>query len=481
MLEGSILKQLKETHPSFGNGRSLNFGVYYKNTLVALCHALEDSILDFVDSQPLVITAFQRGKWYLQEADRYGEIANRAEQIVIMASSDTGFREHPTSQRSNVALVDLDDQDPVAQEWHLIILAPDYTAMVLCQELSPDDYGPTGVPEKDLERKFYGFWTFEPRLVLETAKLAIAHIGSYQPDLQQALKSHTQRIGDQVTSYDVLNLPAGESLGNIVSRVVDYLQASQDELSQNSIDQYWSSGKLNHNLVSNELQAFLRVAELMDYSDVSNQRVSAEVAALAEALGQLLDLPAWQVHRLRLAGLLHRLAFLQNVSAILPSDEAAYPVDLDPSAPPSCPLILGTQVLRTMPRLRAVSTIITHQTEWWDGSGQPAGLAGDEIPLESRILGLASEFQQQLAQFEPTDVGLERFDGVRNADDLDQALATCAQQAGSRWDPKLVDALTLLVNGLKQGLSLSVTLPKIASGLWMLDSHSEDDLLQLYR
>ena len=44
MLEGSILQKLDAAHSQ--NGRPLNLGVYYKNTLVALCHALEDFILE---------------------------------------------------------------------------------------------------------------------------------------------------------------------------------------------------------------------------------------------------------------------------------------------------------------------------------------------------------------------------------------------------------------------------------------------------
>jgi DICT domain-containing protein len=145
MLEGSILQKLETAHR--GSKRPLNFGVYYKNTLVALCHALEDFILQS-DSAPLMVTAFQRGKWYLQEAERYGELADKSSQVAIMAAPDAGFAEHPTSQRANVALVNLDVTDPVAQEWHLMILSETYTAMVLCQELSTTDYGVKGPPEK---------------------------------------------------------------------------------------------------------------------------------------------------------------------------------------------------------------------------------------------------------------------------------------------------------------------------------------------
>ncbi len=468
MLEGSILQQLRDAHRS-GNAdgkRSLNFGVYYKNTLVALCHALEDAILAH-DHEPLMITAFQRGKWYLQEADRYGEIAEKAPQIVILASGDAGFQEHPTSQRENVALVTLDASDPVAQEWHLVIASPNYTAMVLCQELSEADYETAGAPRHDLERKFYGLWTFESRLVLETIELLIAHVARYNSTLHQQLREQLEAIATQIQQAPPSDLSTITDLGDIASRVVDYLQNSQHIEIRG---QDWGFGALTHlddNLTSNELQAFLRIAQLLDQTDLSNPMAAAEVAALAEAMGQLLDLPAWQLHRLRLAGLLHRIALLQTVGTELQPSMPRY--GDDPVAP-SCALVPGVQVLRTMQRLKAIATILTHQQESWDGRGYPAGLAGDEIPLESRILGLVSCFQQRLAIQGNgiTDSGPEA---------LSRALTNCQDEQGDRWDPKLVEILSLLVNGLQQGLSLAVTVPRIAAGLWLLDSHAEDDLL----
>ena len=87
MLAGSILHKLvrdRKNTPSSeeesnGSGRtSLNFGVYYKNTLVALCHALEDAVLA-TKTSPLMVTAFQKGKWYLQEADRFSDLDDTAD------------------------------------------------------------------------------------------------------------------------------------------------------------------------------------------------------------------------------------------------------------------------------------------------------------------------------------------------------------------------------------------------------------------
>lgn len=465
MLEGSILYQLKLAHQSTQVGkRPLNFGVYYKNTLVALCHALEDCILQ-CSTPPLVITAFQRGKWYLQEADRYAELADKSRQVVIMAAPDAGFAEHPTSQRSNVELVSLAPDDPVAQEWHLIILAPTYSAMVLCQELLVEDYGKQGQPSNDLERKFYGFWTFESNLVRETMELAIAHIHAYNPALAEQLTAHLQAIAQaQMTERD--------DLSAVVAQVVDYLQTSQSGLGDRASAVRPTTAQqhpLDINLVSNEVQAFLRMAQLTDQADQVNPNAAAEVATLAEAIGQFLDLPVWQLNRLRLAGLLHRLAPLQQSQTVLKAGTFGRYFEDDSVMAPSCPLVPGAQVVRTMPQLRAIATIITHQTEHWDGSGQPGCLAGDEIPLESRILGLVVEFQQNLAQ-------LRQDPALSPEMAANKALANCQQEQSSRWDPKLVDTLALLVCGFQQGLSLTVSLPKISAGLWMVDSHCADDL-----
>ena len=469
MLEGSILHELGVAHQGGDAGkRPLNFGVYYKNTLVSLCHALEDCILT-CSSVPLVVTAFQRGKWYLAEADRYSELAEHSRQIVLMASPDAGFAEHPTSQRSNVSLVELDPTDPVAQEWHLMILAPTYTAMVLCQELSVADYGANGVPAEDLERKFYGFWTFESRLVRETVDLAIAHIGRYDPELQKQLMARVEDIATEAETAD------RDDIYTAVSRVMEYLQTGQADLSQQP--EYASASHrheaLDNNLVSNELQAFLRLAQLIDQTDISNPMAAAEVATLSEAMAQLLDLPSWQLNRLRLASLLHRLACLQRSDSVLGVSSFTRYSEDEADAAPSCPIVPGAQILRTMQRLKAIATIITHQSERWDGRGQPAGLAGDDIPLESRILGLVVEFQQHLADLrnvnaEPDSEGY-----------FMKALEACQVEPGDRFDPKLVDALALLAAGMQQGLSLSISFPRIAAGMWLLDSHSDEDLLNL--
>lgn len=425
----------------------LNFGVYYKNTLVALCHALEDAVLA-TKTSPLIVTAFQKGKWYLQEADRYADLADTADRIVILAAPGAGFREHPTSARDNVDLVDLSTDDPVSEEWHLMIMSSRYSAMVLCQELTEEEYGPQGKPENDLERKFYGFWTFDPALVKETIGITADHIGQYSPQLKADLEERLADIDAQAGSK------TGE-VGNVVMRVVDYLKGGDRQIEETETFKF--AGALSQNLVSNELQAYLRMAQLADLADITNPLAAAEVASLCEMMGQFLDLPVWQMQRLRLASLLHRIAPAQLESGDIETEGD------------SCPLNPGAQTLRVLPRLRAIAQIIAHQHEWWDGTGQPAGLAGDSIPVEARILGLVAAFQHAVAHRRHKDTQHSPPSPQNEWQHVTDAFADCKAQSGERWDPKLLEILSFLASGLQQGLSLPSIPLKMTLGTGIID------------
>ena len=253
-------------------------------------------------------------------------------------------------------------------------------------------------------------------------------------------------------------------MGRVVSRVVDYLQTGQTNLSIPTQTRYQV---LDRNLVSNEIQAFLRMAQIMDAADLQNPMAASEVVAISEMMGQLLDLSAWQIKRLRLAGLLHRIDSLQRVeSALTPGTSTRYQEDT-PNTPLSCPLMTGMQVLRKMSQMRAVAQIITHQSEWWDGTGEPAGLVGDEIPLESRILALIADFQHRVNQKKMSQLTREEI--------FVQALSECRQQQSHRFDPKLVDTLALLVLGLQQGLDLPLMTLKVNDSMWLFDSEGNTD------
>ena len=452
----ATLSQLKVALPD-GQMPS-SYGVYFKNTLVALCHALEDHILEQPSEDtaaPLVLVTFQQGKWYLQEADRYADIARCSERVAIAAVPDSGFGTHATSQLANVDLVNIDNTDSLIEEWNLIILAPGYAAMVLCHELSDDEYRGDSLPNMDAERKFYGLWTFDRAPVEAAAKILIERLRTYDSDLVEQLMASYNALKD--TSSTVPS-----DLSGVVSRIVNYLQSSQQQLvtvSRQTRELWELEGqayKLNRNLAANKLQAFLRMVQKIDARDPFNPMASLQVSALAETLGQLLDLPTLKLRRLRLAGLLFRIGLAKAPKEIFQQtadqlDQASLVFWRDRAA-------LGGQLLSSMPELAPISRIVSHQLEYWDGSGTPDGLRAEDIPLESRILGLVAYFQE-----------LTEPRGERAAMTLGEALETCEKQSARRFDPSLVESLGTVVRLAEIGMMQLPKRPSQQPTVWLED------------
>lgn len=451
----STLNQLKASTPN--EQLPSSYGVYFKNTLVALCHALEDHILQTAqkapEAKPLVLVTFQQGKWYLQEADRYHEIAQCCRHVVISAVGESGMATHKTNQLENVSFVELNPTDSLINEWNLIILAPSYRAMVLCHELSDDEYLPEGKPIVDIERKFYGLWNFDENLVAKSAEILIERMRPYNPSLADSLQQQHQQI------LSAKEAPQTDMSG-VVSRIVTYLQTSQQQLIalNRQTRELWElegqALRVSRNLNANKLQAFLRMAQKVDERDKANPVASLQVAALSETLGQLLDLPTLKLRRLRLAGLLFRVGLVSAPPEVFSKtpdefDDATFAFWRDRS-------VIAAQLLAAMSELAPVTNIVAHHLEYWDGTGKPDGLKGEEIPIESRILGLVAAFQE-----------LTQTRNNREALSLGDALEKCRDRSSTHFDPNLVDTLSNVVRLTQMGLMELPQRPSQLPNVWL--------------
>jgi HD-GYP domain-containing protein (c-di-GMP phosphodiesterase class II) len=90
----------------------------------------------------------------------------------------------------------------------------------------------------------------------------------------------------------------------------------------------------------------------------------------------------------------------------------------------------AARILEPIGALRGVVPVIRASQEWWDGSGYPDGLAGEEIPLEARLLAVCDAYR---AMVEPR--------AYRDALTEEQALRELAEAAGTQFDPTCVHAL----------------------------------------
>jgi hypothetical protein len=100
--------------------------------------------------------------------------------------------------------------------------------------------------------------------------------------------------------------------------------------------------------------------------------------------------------------------------------------------------IIGEQILLAVPELRGAAHLVRHSHERWDGNGYPDGLAGEQIPLGSRIVFCADAFHA-IRSDRPYRAG-------RSAP---EALAVVRACAGTQFDPAVVEALEAVAAELR--------------------------------
>ena len=111
-------------------------------------------------------------------------------------------------------------------------------------------------------------------------------------------------------------------------------------------------------------------------------------------------------------------------------------------------VIKGEELVRELQFPAAVLPIVRHHHEYWDGSGYPDGLRGEQIPLAARVVCIADVFD-----------ALTSDRAFRNALTLEAALMVMAQDAGRIFDPRLFAVFKQLVGSSPSTGMLDISLP----------------------
>lgn len=154
---------------------------------------------------------------------------------------------------------------------------------------------------------------------------------------------------------------------------------------------------------------------------------SQRVAMLASAIGKRMNLPLEGVANLYLGGLLHDLGKL-----FIPADILLKKGVLDESERAIMRLhpVIGAKFLECQSFFKDLAPVILHHHERIDGKGYPRGLAGENIPLGARLIGVAEAFDAMTAS-----------DSYRTPISVEDAIRVLLEHSGTQFDGGVVQAL----------------------------------------
>jgi|GEM_PF-6139158 len=167
------------------------------------------------------------------------------------------------------------------------------------------------------------------------------------------------------------------------------------------------------------------IKKLYDTSD-ENERHASRLRDLAGKLAEEIDLDKSAVDNIKLAAYLHDIGKIGIEKEILDkteklTDEEIEKVKRHPE--------IGYRIVRASASLSKIDDLILSHHEFFDGSGYPRGLSGDDIPLGARIITIVDAYDAM--------TGNRKYrEKVSNKD----AIKELQELSGIQFDPDLVIA-----------------------------------------
>lgn len=262
-------------------------------------------------------------------------------------------------------------------------------------------------------------------------------------EIYQSYEPAAQFIA-QTQGYTYLGLTGGLallylSLFAIVKKGSDTIRRQQGELELRSqqLRIAWQD----------TLEALSSSLDLRDHETEGHaMRVAHRAVQLAKAMG----VPEQELKTLEYGGLLHDIGKIGVPDAVL--------LKPGPLSPEQWGLIkkhpsLGYQILSKIQFLNGAADIVRAHHERYDGKGYPLGLMGEEIPLGARVFAVVDTYDAMTSD-RP----------YRKALSHEEAVAEIMRNAGTQFDPRVVEAFLQLVDkgtlawtqGIKPDMRLAI-------------------------
>ncbi|GAB4192728.1 MAG: hypothetical protein Kow00105_06780 [Phycisphaeraceae bacterium] len=214
----------------------------------------------------------------------------------------------------------------------------------------------------------------------------------------------------------------GPGLSSVDSKLCASLAAS--------LSIYLKNVMLYEDMHSMFLGTLHALSTTIDAKDSYTHGHSERVALMAKNLARAAGMDEQTVERVYLSGLVHDVGKIGVPESVLtkPGKLTDTEFDLIRRHPQ-----IGARILEGIRQMHDLIPGVLYHHESWDGSGYPEGLAGQEIPLFGRIIGLADAFDAMCS---------DRT--YRLARPMHEALDEVRRCSGKQFDPELADIFVKL-------------------------------------
>ena len=199
--------------------------------------------------------------------------------------------------------------------------------------------------------------------------------------------------------------------------------------------------KTNYQLQQTNRELLELMVAAIEARDPYTSGHSRRVAANARLIAEFLGVPRKQVERIFIAALLHDVGKIHEVfGPILSKPGRLTNAEHDIMKTHSAK---GAELIQNVSSLRDIVPVVRNHHENWDGTGYPDGLAGETIPLGSRIIMVADTIDAMMSD-RPYRAALTPL----------QVRAELVRMRAQQFDPHICDSL--LNNPMWQELFVNV-------------------------
>ncbi|TLM99044.1 MAG: HD domain-containing protein [Actinobacteria bacterium] len=263
----------------------------------------------------------------------------------------------------------------------------------------------------------------------------------FNPDAAGSEASQVDTVTGAKAALCVPLVSAEGTIGSIAigSSRPDYRFNSDDVRLLSTIANHVTIAIGNIELFSSLQEAYLAtvrsLAAAVDAKDSYTRGHSDRVAQYSTLIAEKMGLSHDQRIALEMAAYLHDIGKIGVKEEILLKPGR---LDDDEMAQMRHHPLIGANILKPVAFPWAITPVVRHHHESFDGTGYPAGLKGEEIPLLARILTVADSYEAMTAD-RP----------YRKGRSADEAIAELRRCSGAQFDPRVVDVFSGIVEDIE--------------------------------